>query len=82
MYANAKAVQVDRVFLYEELDECISFLEQKFDFSLDLKNIKAKASYRPRAEEDKYQFTPAQIKMIKNAFSREINSFYPELHTI
>ncbi|MEE9438644.1 MAG: sulfotransferase family 2 domain-containing protein [Saprospiraceae bacterium] len=79
IYSDNQIVGVDKVYKYGDLDNVIAKLEHKFNFDIDMENIKAKSTYSPKNNKlDKANMTDKQKTMILNEFSNEIEHFYPQ----
>lgn len=81
IYGNQEGVQIDKVIKYEELNEGIALLEDKFGIPIDIASVQAKTKYRPSSEERSKLLKASQIERIQEAFHKEIKLFYPHLNT-
>ena len=79
IYTNNGSVVADDIFLYEEMDDAISNLENRLGFSIPLETIKAKTGYRKNRKSYDQVFTNEQLEKIAAAFKFEINHLYPAL---
>ncbi len=79
IYTINNNICVDDVFLYENLKSSIDLLENRFQFEIDITNVKAKSSHRPKSQSSKEILTSNQMEKISKAFEREINLYYPDL---
>jgi len=79
IYSIENELKVDNVFLYEDLENNIEFLERKFQFKMGLNKIRAKSTHRPQPQSYDEVLTSAQKVRIAKVFKKEIDLFYPEL---
>jgi len=79
IYGMDDEIQVDNVFLYEDLSTSINILEDRFQFNIDMANVKAKASHRVKKQSFDSELTSKQKEKIAKAFEKEINLFYPDI---
>jgi hypothetical protein len=79
IYGIKNEIQADEVFLYENLQPSLEFLENKFGFTLDMSGIKAKSDHRPVRQAYETVLSERQKEKIAKVFEKELDLFYPDL---
>ena len=73
IYTIQNEVVVDKVYLYENLQEAMNDIKKRLDIDCELEVPKAKTQYRKKNIESKNDLDYEEIKFIERYFKEEVN---------
>ena len=79
LYTIDGKIAVDKVYLYERMEEAVRHIEKSLNLEKKLTLPKAKASFRKDKRGCKEFFNEDQITLIREMFSTEIERFGYEI---